>query len=346
MQEDASGFRVTLAENNVSADRPVSLERTGICVLAYGGPEDQKQVSAFLDSILAKKPIPAQRRKMIENRYEQCGNLSPLNEQCRLFLSFLADRLSEKFPNASPKIYWGNLHSDPPIAPIIERLAADGIEDLILFAAAPFDGRNGTGKYFDYFRRVLKSRDLPRLRCRFIDSFDENQHYLRAASDKLLLTLAQMDLDTFMATDSKADQNAHRFLIFSAHSIPEKEAISSNYSGKIQRYCEAILSKTQTRIPWSVAFQSRSGSPAIPWIGPSLEEVIRQRKEICPDLSDLIIVPVGFFFENMETIYDLDVEAAQWCRELGLRFYRAECPGATDRAAQMLTDLVAAWVTS
>ncbi len=313
----------------------MTIERTDLCILAYGGPEGPEQICPFLDRILAGKRIPSERRRLVENRYLQFGGVSPLNSQCRRFISLTENCLLTKYPNDPPRIFWGNLYSEPVIENVVQQIIAGNTsKSLLIFPAAPFDGQNGSGKYIERFQNVLNSLDGPKPECRFITSFDENSHFLRAMSDSLLTTQAQLDLETFGKDREKP------FLIFTAHSISEKEAALSNYPMKLRRHGENIVKLTHTDCSWTLAYQSRSGSPRTPWLGPSVEEVIHQRKKECPDWRDLILVPIGFFFENMETVYDLDIDIAEICRNLDLGYYRAQCPGATDRCAKMLVEVL------
>ena len=89
----------------------------------------------------------------------------------------------------------------------------------------------------------------------------------------------------------------------------------------------------------ALAFQSRSGSPSTPWLEPSVVDFVRRYKEENPNWNRLIVSPVGFFFENMETVFDLDVELKETCDELGVSYRRAACCGADDRLVYAVRDL-------
>jgi ferrochelatase len=90
--------------------------------------------------------------------------------------------------------------------------------------------------------------------------------------------------------------------------------------------------------PRRLCYQSRSGPPAVPWLGP----------DICDQLADLadagapavVVVPVGFVSDHVEVRYDLDIEAAQAAERLGLPMARAATPGTDPRFVSMITELV------
>lgn len=89
----------------------------------------------------------------------------------------------------------------------------------------------------------------------------------------------------------------------------------------------------------ALAFQSRSGSPGTPWLEPSVADFVRRYKEENPSWNRLLVSPIGFFFENMETVFDLDVELKEVCDELGVSYRRAACCGADDRLVCAVRDL-------
>jgi ferrochelatase len=89
----------------------------------------------------------------------------------------------------------------------------------------------------------------------------------------------------------------------------------------------------------ALAFQSRSGSPSTPWLEPSVVDFVRRYKEENPRWNRLIVSPIGFFFENMETVFDLDAELKETCDELGVSYRRAACCGADDRLVCAVRDL-------
>ena len=89
--------------------------------------------------------------------------------------------------------------------------------------------------------------------------------------------------------------------------------------------------------PWRLVYQSRSGPPSVPWLGP----------DVCDHLADLagsgapgaVLVPIGFVSDHVEVVYDLDVAAAEAAERLGLPLARAATPGTHPRFVSMITEL-------
>ena len=89
---------------------------------------------------------------------------------------------------------------------------------------------------------------------------------------------------------------------------------------------------------WSLAFQSRSGPPSQPWLAPDIGDHLRQLH--ADGVRDVVVAPIGFLAENLEIIYDLDIEAHAVCDELGIQMVRAAVVGSHPRFVQMIGDLV------
>ncbi|MDO5309267.1 MAG: ferrochelatase [Planctomycetia bacterium] len=128
-----------------------------------------------------------------------------------------------------------------------------------------------------------------------------------------------------------------------------RQTISTRYPQTLNQWLErfedqALIdalqeSLAQRALEMTLAYQSRSGSPRDVWIEPSVEDAVRLYKDANPLLKDVIVVPIGFFFENMETIHDLDVELKEVCEQLQLNYRRAQCVGAQEIMARFIAEL-------
>ena len=91
---------------------------------------------------------------------------------------------------------------------------------------------------------------------------------------------------------------------------------------------------------WSVAYQSRSGSPRDPWLEPDVSDVLRALAR--EGVTDVVVAPIGFVCDHVEVLYDLDVEARQLAGKMGLRFHRAAAVNDHPAFIEMLADLALA----
>jgi ferrochelatase len=85
-------------------------------------------------------------------------------------------------------------------------------------------------------------------------------------------------------------------------------------------------------------YQSRSGRPEDPWLGPDIGEYLRQAR--AAGLEAAVLSPIGFICDHVEVLFDLDIEAAEICREIGLPMARAESVNDHPQFLDMMADVV------
>ena len=88
------------------------------------------------------------------------------------------------------------------------------------------------------------------------------------------------------------------------------------------RASAAAIATAAGRADWALVYQSRSGRPEDPWLEPDVCDYLR--RERAAGLDAAVLCPVGFLCDHVEVLYDLDVEAAETCRESGITMARAE----------------------
>ena len=89
---------------------------------------------------------------------------------------------------------------------------------------------------------------------------------------------------------------------------------------------------------WQLVYQSRSGSPTQPWLGPDICDHLRSLKS--QGVSNAVVAPIGFVSDHMEVIYDLDVEAQEVAEEVGLNLERAATVGTHPSFVRMIRELI------
>src|ERR1700722_5342113 len=107
----------------------------------------------------------------------------------------------------------------------------------------------------------------------------------------------------------------------------------SPYGDELNRACAAVA-RGAGRADWKLVYQSRSGPPGQPWLGPDICDYLREIR------SDTVIAPIGFLSDHMEVLYDLDTEARAVCEELGVKMVRASTVGTHPAMIRMIADLI------
>jgi ferrochelatase len=138
------------------------------------------------------------------------------------------------------------------------------------------------------------------------------------------------------------ERRAGTHLAFTAHSIPETMAQNCDYAAQLQEASRLVVESLNVENSgvqnWQLVFQSRSGSPAQPWLGPDVFDHLRELQ--AAGARDVVVAPIGFVSDHMEIIYDLDTEARALCRELGLNMIRARTAGTHPAFVEMIRELI------
>ena len=133
------------------------------------------------------------------------------------------------------------------------------------------------------------------------------------------------------------DRRAQAEVVFTAHSIPTAMAEQCRYADQLAETSRLVADAAGAG-SHSLVYQSRSGSPQVPWLEPDvcdhLGELARR------GVRDVVVAPVGFVSDHIEVLFDLDVEAADAARDLGLNLVRAATAGTHPSFVAMIRELV------
>ena len=320
-----------------------------LLLLSYGAPECKDDVLPFLRNVLAGKNVPEERlQKAAQKYYEvgsQTGSFSPLNAECRELIAGILQAAADN--GEKPDLYWGNLFWHPLLVDTVAEMAHDGVTEAVCFATSAFDSPQGNQRYLDALCAarnevekisglsppVITKLPLPYIEPLFIESQTDVLLHALAYS-----TLEQEPFQTSSEPEESDELISDTVILFSAHSIPVEDARHSPYVAQLNECCRETIAKVG-RVPWELVFQSRSGSPTEPWLEPDIKNRI---KKIAAEgrYRSVVVVPIGFFCENFETVYDLDLEVGSLCDEAGLGYLRAPAVGASPKICRMIYDLM------
>ncbi len=305
-------------------------------LVSFGGPEGPAEVMPFLENVTRGRGVPRERLAEVAHHYQVFGGASPINQQCRDLLAAIGKDFAAA--GLDLPLYWGNRNWEPYLSDTVARMAADGVRHALAFVTSAYGSYSSCRQYLGDIEtaRAQAGPAAPRI--------DKIRHYF--SHPGFVEPFAESALAAIGSLPPGVRHDAR--LVFTAHSVPEVMAAASGPSGGLYvaqlteaawlvagRVSEAEGGQERS---WQLVYQSRSGPPSVPWLGP----------DVCDQLADLaragaaavVIVPVGFVSDHMEVVYDLDVEAAGLARELGLPVGRAATPGTHPRFVSMITELV------
>lgn len=294
-----------------------------LLLLSFGGPECRDDVMPFLENVLRGKNVPRERMLEVAEHYYHFDGVSPINAQNRLLMAAIETELHSR--NIRLPIYWGNRNWHPMLAGTLAQMAREGKRRALAFFTSMFSSYSGCRQYRENVDEAQKQvgSDAP-----VIDK-------LRFGFNHPEFIAAQVDL--IRASLKKFSDPARVPLLFTAHSIPMTMANNCRYVSQLNEAAGLIASQISAN-RWEVVYQSRSGPPSQPWLEP---DICRRIQELSTEgVKELAIVPLGFISDHMEVLYDLDTEAAEQCRLLGVDFVRVPTVGVHPAFVRMIVDLI------
>ncbi len=296
-----------------------------LLLVSFGGPEGMDDVMPFLDNVLHGRNVPRERLLGVAKHYELFGGVSPINQQNRNLIAALEQELKTSGPQLP--IYFGNRNWHPMLADTLSEMRNDGVRNALAFVTSGYSSYSSCRQYLEDIERAraLVGPDAPRVEK--LRAFYNHPGFIEANVANVQAALQQIP-------------EARRFqtqIVFTAHSIPESMARNCDYEAQLQETSRFIAQAVDFK-NWRLVFQSRSGSPAQPWLGPDVCDHLRELQ--AGGASDVVVAPIGFVSDHMEIIYDLDTKARALCQELGLNMVRAATAGTHPAFVKMVRELI------
>ena len=263
---------------------------TVVILMAYGSPSEIDDIPAYLADIREGKPVSDHAVEELKERYRRIGGRSPLDEVTERQRAALERELG--LP-----VRVGMKHWRPRIAEAVEAALAAGAERIVGLVLAPHYSRLSIAGYRSRLEEALSGR----AELVFVESWHDHDPFLDVLADRVRGT------------------DAH--VVFTAHSLPERILRDGDpYRDQLLETSRLVAERAELA-DWSFAFQSASATGE-PWLGPDiLEELDRLH---AAGVRKVLVCPVGFVSDHLEILWDLDVEARDRARELGLELARIE----------------------
>jgi protoporphyrin/coproporphyrin ferrochelatase len=294
-----------------------------LLVVSFGGPEGMDEVIPFLENVTRGRNVPRERLASVAHHYEMFGGVSPINEQNRNLLAALKEELRVNGPELP--IYWGNRNWNPLLPDALRQMEADGIQNALAFVTSAYSSYSSCRQYQENITTAqaeVGPGDKGAARIEKLRAFYNHPLFIEANVDRIRIA-------------SGGATPAH--LAFTAHSIPESMAAHCEYAAQLEE-TGRLIAEALGVTNWTVVYQSRSGSPSQPWLGPDICEHLRELNNA--GVKDVVVAPIGFVSDHMEVVYDLDVEAQQLAGELGMKMVRAATAGTHPSFVTMIRELI------
>ncbi len=294
----------------------VQRKRVAVVLFNLGGPDSQKAVRPFLfnlfrDPCIIDAPGPVRlaiaalisgtRAKAARANYALMGGASPLLRETKAQADALRTALATDLPDHVCEVFVAMRYWTPLVEQTADAVAAFAPDEVVLLPLYPQYSTTTTGSSFGAWRHAYKGPGRVRSLC----CYPDEEGLAQAHADRIA--------EAWTAAGSPEDIK----LLFSAHGLPEKIVAGGDpYQWQVERTCAAVAARLGERWPWSICYQSRVGP--LKWLGPSTPEVI---EETAGDGLGVIIVPIAFVSEHIETLVELDIEFAHLAEHVGCPIY-------------------------
>jgi ferrochelatase len=281
-----------------------------ILIVGFGGPEGREDVLPFLENVLRGRPVPRERMLEVAEHYYHFDGVSPINNQVRDLIAALEPDL--KAHGVDLPVYWGNRNWTPMMPDTMQRMADDGVKHALGVVLAGYSSYSSCRQYRE---DIQKAREVVGPGAPEVDKvrvFYNHPDFVAVNAEKVREALERFP----------DDRRDFVRVAFTAHSIPDSMAANCRYAEQLTETCRLVAEAVGIGPGrWSLVYQSRSGRPTDPWLGPDILEHLDDLKT--QGAIDVIVQPAGFLSDHMEVMYDLDEEAQHKSKELGLTMVRA-----------------------
>ncbi len=296
-----------------------------VLLIAFGGPERAEDVRPFLQLVTAGRRIPAERLEEVAHHYDRIGGRSPLNALTRRQADALHDVLAAE--GCPLPIWMGMRNWSPFLHETLAEMKDRGHRRALGIILSALQTEASWSRYVDDVAAAREKVGPDAPDVVFAAPWGDHPRFIEATAERARAALE--------AVGPAARAEAR--LVFTAHSVPVAMAAGSPYAAQLEAAARAVAARLG-RTGFTVAYQSRSGSPRDPWLEPDVADAIRTLGR--EGARDVVVVPIGFVCDHVEVLYDLDVEARQVAEACGVRFHRAAAVNDHPAFVAMLADLV------
>lgn len=314
-------------------------DRIGVLLTAFGGPDSLESVGPFMARFMGREPAPAI-VEAAQEKYRAIGGASPLPGTAAVIAEALERHLASRGYDAVVRAgmrYW-----EPSIERALDELAGSGVRRVAMVSLSAFESQVTCEAYRRAAREAASDIALTDVceAASLSQAPDYRDFFGHACAHALGHTAAVRPL-----------------VVMTAHSLPESDLVEDDpYPAGLREVADAVAAIAglapgadfvgDERLPgieafgslegpasWLLAYQSRGVRPG-GWLGPDLVDVMERAAASGHD--GVIVVPIGFAIDHMETLWDLDIDAVGRAEALGLHFARTQVPNADDSLVDAL----------
>lgn len=293
-------------------------KKVAIVLFNLGGPDSLSAVKPFLFNLfydkaiitlpnpfrwLIAKIISITRAKKAKSIYSQVGNKSPILEETEAQKNALVEKLKQNL-GANFKIFICMRHWRPNSTNVVKEVMKYGPSEIILLPLYPQFSTTTTGSSINDFKKSWQGSNIP---IKIICCYPTDKNFITSHVSLINESLEKLE-----------DKNNFRIL-FSAHGLPVKIIHAGDpYQWQIEQTVKNIVNNIGiNNLDYKITYQSRVGP--VEWLKPDTSDEIKVAGQ---EKKSLIIVPISFVSEHVETLVELDIEYREIANKYNLEYIR------------------------
>lgn len=284
-----------------------------------GGPETADDVYNFLHNLFsdrdlmqlpfqkyAAKFIAKRRTPQIIDQYNAIGGGSPILAWTRKQGEAMERILDEISPETAPhKHYIAFRYVEPYTSTALTQMKNDGVERAIVFTQYPQYSCSTTGSSLNELHRGISELGMDKIKWSIIDRWPTHPGFIEATAKKIEEKMAEYT----------PEERKDAIIMFSAHSLPMSVVNRGDpYPSEVAATVDHVMKRLNNKYPFRLCWQSQVGPKA--WLGPQTSDAIKGFAE--KGKKNIVVVPIAFTSDHIETLFELDQEYGTEAKELGL----------------------------
>ena len=305
-----------------------------ILLVGFGGPTPgccrqqdpcPGEAYCFVEGIVGNAPSNVARVKEVASHYVKLGGFSPFNELTFKQADALGVALRKR--GIDSPIYVGMRNWTPYLHETIARMSEGGHRNILAIIMSAYRSKASWERYQNDVITAVETVGDQTLSIRYLeDVWHLHPGFINAIAERIRTACNGISEPLF----------TEAALIFTAHAIPEVAAKTSPYPEQFHQTASAVAEVLGS--DFDIAYQSAPDNPTVPWTGPDINDLIREKREA--GVQEVIVSPIGFLCDHVEVLYDLDLEARVTAEASGMNFIRAGTVGEHPEFIDMLANLV------
>lgn len=292
-----------------------SSPKTGIVFMNMGGPSTVKETYDFLFRLFSDgdliplgpfqsyvaKFIAKRRTPQIESHYKEIGGGSPIRYWSEYQAKKVCEILDKSNPETAPhKPYVAFRYANPLTEETLVKMKSDGIKRAVAFSQYPQFSYSTTGSSMnELYKKTLELDPERSIEWSFIDRWPKMDGFIDAFKDHI-----EQKINEF-----PVEKRKNVVILFSAHSLPMQIVNrGDSYPAEVAATVYAIMEKMKFKYPYRLVWQSKVGPKA--WLGAQTAKIVG-KLEKDKDIEGIVLVPVAFTSDHIETLHELDIELVE-----------------------------------